>query len=434
MDKADHLSAIFSNLPCMVYQLRLNPAGDVRFTFVSEGVSLFGLSPEQVLADSNSLMGLIHMDDLDRVMQTSLQAAMAMQPWHLEFRMCHPDGHELWVEAKDQPIDHDGEAVLCTGYLIDITRRRELEAQLRSSEERFRNLVENANDIIFTQLIDGSIDYVSPNWSEKLGWPLTDVLGLNFRTLLHPDDVPMCETFISRILTTGTKQSGLEYRMRHAAGHWCWYTANASPRFDADGRLCGSIGIARDISERKEAELHMAFLAHHDQLTGLPNRALLAERVQRAILAAERSNDKLALMFIDLDRFKPINDAHGHAIGDDVLCVVAERIRTAVRAADTVARIGGDEFVVLLDSLADAAAALQVAAKIHSALRQPMQIEGLSLLVSSCIGIALYPEHGSTGDVLLLRADQAMYAAKEEGRNGIRLYAAGPLEVETRLA
>lgn len=418
------LRTIFSNLPCMVYQLLLRPDGDVRFTFVSEGVSLFGLSPAQVTGDAASLMGLIHPDDQARVMQSSLEAAAAMRDWHAEFRLCHPDGRLIWVEARDQPIGQEGEAVLCTGYLIDITARRELEDRLRSSEEKFRTFVENANDIIYTVTLDGVIDYVSPNWSEILGHPLDSIIGRGYSDMVHPEDLAACEAFFARLIETRRKQSGVEYRVRHADGHWCWHISNAAPRFDAAGNVCGVLGIARDISERKAAELHMTHLAHHDPLTGLPNRILFSDRVRQALLVAQRSGEHLALMFIDLDRFKPINDTHGHHVGDLVLQEVARRISSTVRAADTVARVGGDEFVVLLTGLDDAPAAVNVAAKIHTALRQPFEYGELSLHLSSCIGISLSPEHGSTEQELAAHADSAMYEAKQAGRDGIRLYAA----------
>lgn len=387
-------------------------------------MSLFGLSPAQVTGDAASLMGLIHPDDQARVMQSSLEAAAAMRDWHAEFRLCHPDGRLIWVEARDQPIGQEGEAVLCTGYLIDITARRELEDRLRSSEEKFRTFVENANDIIYTVTLDGVIDYVSPNWSEILGHPLDSIIGRGFSDMVHPEDIAGCEAFFARLIETRRKQSGVEYRVRHADGHWCWHISNAAPRFDAAGNVCGVLGIARDISERKAAELHMTHLAYHDPLTGLPNRILFSDRVRQALLVAQRSGEHLALMFIDLDRFKPINDTHGHHVGDLVLQEVARRISSTVRAADTVARVGGDEFVVLLTGLDDAPAAVNVAAKIHTALRQPFEYGELSLHLSSCIGISLSPEHGSTEQELAAHADNAMYEAKQAGRDGIRLYAA----------
>lgn len=177
-----------------------------------------------------------------------------------------------------------------------------------------------------------------------------------------------------------------------------------------------------DITDRKVMEEHAQHLAHHDALTGLPNRILFRERLHLAMTMAERDKYALALMFIDLDEFKPVNDTHGHDVGDAVLIQCAERIRGCLRKPDSVARLGGDEFVVLLHKVSDEQAAIQVAVKVLETLQSPMTFEGLTVSVGASIGVALYPVHSTEEDGLLNCADFAMYDAKRNGRNRVRLF------------
>ena len=181
-------------------------------------------------------------------------------------------------------------------------------------------------------------------------------------------------------------------------------------------------GVARDISERRATQARIAYMAQHDPLTELPNRAVLTDRLRQAIAAARRNGRRVGLLYIDLDRFKPVNDAHGHAVGDLLLREVAIRMRGCVRESDTVGRIGGDEFVVLLpliDTLPDAEI---VAEKIRAALAEPFHLADLWLEVSSSIGIALYPDHGADAAALMVHADAAMYVAKHRGRDRVTVF------------
>jgi diguanylate cyclase (GGDEF)-like protein len=201
-----------------------------------------------------------------------------------------------------------------------------------------------------------------------------------------------------------------------------WTEATISVMHDSDGRFVGVLGVTRDISERRQAQQRMVYLAQHDPLTGLPNRTLLDDRIRQALGHARRAGKQVALMFLDLDNFKPINDLHGHAAGDVVLQQAARRISDCLRSTDTVARIGGDEFVVLLTEVDQASAALAVAEKIRESLARPFEVQGLCHEVSCSIGIALYPEHGPGALELSRHADAAMYQAKARGRNQVMLY------------
>ncbi len=186
----------------------------------------------------------------------------------------------------------------------------------------------------------------------------------------------------------------------------------------ADG---GFLFIFYDVTERRQLAAQMSRLAYSDGLTGLPNRMQLERDLHAALAAADRRGHALALLFIDLDRFKPINDTHGHAMGDRVLCEVARRLQGALRATDITARIGGDEFVVLLPALKDATDCVRVAEKLLAALGEPMHLEGQTLTVGASIGLVTYPAGGHDAESLLRQADAAMYAAKQAGRNGYRV-------------
>jgi len=186
---------------------------------------------------------------------------------------------------------------------------------------------------------------------------------------------------------------------------------------DAAGRLAGYRGTGADVTARKQAEERIQYLATRDALTGLPNRALLGDRAAQSILAAARSRGMLAVLLIDLDRFKWINDTYGHDVGDSVLVAVSDRLLSAVREYDTVARLGGDEFAVLLDTLEDPAEAERIAQRILSMLAEPISVVGTDLEVTASMGISVFPNGGSGVEELLKNADQAMYCAKRSGRN-----------------
>lgn len=200
------------------------------------------------------------------------------------------------------------------------------------------------------------------------------------------------------------------------------YLCNGVVLKNLHDEVTGFTGTGRDISERKAAVEQMHHMAHYDFLTDLPNRSLLSERLQRTIIASKRDKNQFALMFLDLDMFKYINDELGHAMGDLLLKEAAKRIQECLRESDTAARIGGDEFVVLLPSIESTQAAQLVAEKIRHALCQPFEISGHSLCISTSIGIASYPEHGTTENTLLKNADTAMYLAKKKGRNTVVLF------------
>lgn len=424
-----HLSAVSPYLPGFIYQLCLTPEGRFYYSYTSPRVeSLFGVTQQQLAEDASLLLKMIHPDDYQRVINESIESAESASAWHSEFRMLLKNGRIIWIEAYDTPIREADGTIVWTGYGNEITQRKNYETALNESETKFRAFVENANDIIYSLSLDGTLTYASPNWSEILGHPLTDVIGRNFEHFIHPDDISACHSFLQQVRHSRQKHSGIEYRIQHFNGHWCWHRSNVAPLFDRNGEVNSFTGIARDITEHKLMMQRMSYMAHHDTLTGLPNRASFTEHLNQAIVLSQREEQAVAVLFLDLDNFKPINDQHGHAIGDLLLQQVANRIQQCLRGADVVGRIGGDEFVVLLQNVHHVANAQNTAEKICECLSIAYEVDGKILHIGVSIGIALYPLHGNNAMQLVRYADEAMYEAKKLP-DRIQVFASPPLGV-----
>lgn len=309
------------------------------------------------------------------------------------------------------------QAVLSTAFELFETRR-----QLRESEARYRILIENSHDIIYALDSAGRFSYVSPSNQRLLGGTPEALRGTDPRTTLHPDDLPVWEHFIRRIQQGNSFLSGVEYRVRHADGSWRWHSTSATAVRNDQGELLSIVGICHDITDRKELEEALRHQATHDTLTGLPNRTLFLDRLEHEMAVARRRGRGGALLFLDLDNFKSINDTLGHNIGDRLLIAVADRLRALVREADTVARMGGDEFTVLLPEAGGRDSVADVATRICQALYKVFLVEGHELFVSASVGISTYPEDGNSVSTLMKLADMAMYRAKAAGRNTWRFW------------
>ncbi|MFP3342277.1 diguanylate cyclase [Halomonas sp. SIMBA_159] len=420
----ESLDALLSQLPGFIYQLHYSLEGTWRYTYVGQRVvELFGIRVDEALDDAQALLANIHPGDRDAVIESSLESARTLTPWKQEFRMFHRNGEMLWVEANDHPHREPDGSIVWTGYANDITQRKALESALKSSEQRFRQLVEQANDIIYTLSADGTMTYISPNWPRILGHEVHEVLGRNMSFVLHPEDLEACRRYIAKVYHTAEPQGLIEYRVKHANGEWRWHFTNGAPLVDEQGNVTSFLGISHDITPRREMEQRVLHLAQHDTLTDLPNRAMFFDELGRALAKALRKNGQLALLFIDLDHFKPVNDRWGHGVGDQLLKEAAQRMRLRLRGTDMVGRIGGDEFVALLDGPVTKEEALAVAQQLCHALAEPFALTVADVCVSASIGVALFPLHAGEEATLIHCADQAMYQAKAEGRNRAVLYA-----------
>ena len=308
------------------------------------------------------------------------------------------------------------------GSCQDITERKQVDVALRESEARFRAMAEHSADCIWAIDNQGQHTFMNQSSVTLLGYAVNELLTIDPLTLLHPDDVKLYTDTFATALASGVGWRNCVLRWRHRDGSYRVFESTASPLFDEAGRLMGFQGVDRDITERKQAEERIEFLAHHDVLTGLPNRILLRDRFDQALHFADRDKARVAMLFLDLDNFKIVNDTLGHAIGDKLLQAVVSRIAKCMRETDTACRQGGDEFILLLNDIPDIEAVERVACDILAELTESLEVEGHILNISCSIGISLYPEDGQDFDALLQKADVAMYNAKDAGRNTYRFF------------
>ncbi|MCG7977453.1 MAG: EAL domain-containing protein [Candidatus Thiodiazotropha endolucinida] len=318
---------------------------------------------------------------------------------------------------KDRPA-RLGEAV--RRVLIDKQLRmahRTAEEKLRLADRAFQNTAEG----ITVTDASGNIVSTNPAFEAITGYSHEEVLGLNPRVLKsghHPDS--FYKEMWDTLLLTGHWRGEIWNRRKNGDAYPEWLTISAVK--DGNDETTHYVGVFTDISQIKEAQDQINFLAHHDALTRLPNRALFRERFDHALMHARRENASIALLFLDLDRFKTVNDTLGHPVGDQVLLEVSKRMNQIIRASDTLARLGGDEFVLLLEEQTDAQHAAVVARKLIDLFSRPMIIGEHELVVTASIGITLYPNDGDDPDKLIRHADRAMYEAKQQGRNTYRFF------------
>ena len=382
---------------------------------------LFGGPVEQSLTTDEWLHGALHPDDLARVQERLARHVEGeIDHFESEHRIRDANGDWVWVRSRGKVVERDAEGValrLC-GIAHDVTASRAAERERRIAAEVIRNMAEAVT------VTDLEFRFVSCNiaFTRMTGFREDEILGRD-----------------ACLLNSAQHEPAMYLQMRQAlvdAGHWrgeLWQARKDGEEFlcwlelsevrDANGMRTNYVGVLSDITDRKRAEQELRYLANYDTLTGLPNRTLLGERLGHAIIRARRTARKVAVLFLDLDRFKHVNDSMGHAAGDRMLKAAGARLRATVREADTVARLGGDEFTVVLEDVQDSDEAASVARKLLEAFTVPLELDSnQEVVISPSIGVALYPDHGMVPTDLLKFADTAMYQAKERGRNTFMVY------------
>jgi diguanylate cyclase (GGDEF)-like protein/PAS domain S-box-containing protein len=305
-----------------------------------------------------------------------------------------------------------------------------ISAQLEQSERLHRYLVDHSPDIIYTVDEQGRFKYLNPTVAAMLGYERGELAGHHYSDVVHEEDVERARFAFGERRTGDRASRNVELRLKRksSAAEVPLTVALSATGVYADEpgsrgrRFLGTYGVARDISERKRAEERISFQAYHDQLTHLPNRVLFLDRLGVALVSARRNRRLVALLFIDLDRFKLVNDTLGHAEGDELLKGVAARLQACLRRSDTLARMGGDEFTILLPELTQPEDATVIAEKVIEELRRPLNVAGHEIRATASIGVALYPADGEDPDTLLKHADIAMYHVKAAGKNSYAFF------------
>ncbi len=407
------MKKIASRLPGMIYQMKVRADGSSCMPYASDAIwDLFHVTAEEVRENDSKLYENINPADLELMAQSIEHCKKELVPWQQEFRITDTNGKTRWLFGSSVPERTEEGGFLWHGFVNDISAQKMAENQLRLAASVF----EHSQQSIMITGTDNRIIDVNPAYLELTGYTREEMLGNKPRIL--SSDLQSAD-FYRKMWRTIKQQ-----------GHWegeLWNIKKSGELFaerqtinvveDTEGKLQHYVSVASDITHLKKHEANLEQLAYNDALTGLPNRRLLNDRIQQALILAKRHKKQVAVCYLDLDGFKPINDNYGHKAGDQVLVNTAERLQVSVRTGDTVSRLGGDEFVLLILDLHDTEELEQIIARVLQTLSQPYSFSGDAVIVSASIGIALYPEDDSEAEMLLRHADQAMYIAKRAGKN-----------------
>jgi diguanylate cyclase (GGDEF)-like protein/PAS domain S-box-containing protein len=335
----------------------------------------------------------------------------------------------IYHHQAHRPTDEEIRVIEKAANLAEIALgRSHADQALRKSEKQLSDILENVTAYIYMKDTQGRYLFANRLLREWFAAPVEEIAGYDDTKFYDADTAVRMRDEDLRVLQHGETLKTEEILFNMLTRNTKVFMTVKLPLRRDDGSIHALCGISTDITERKDIEEHMQHLAQYDALTHLPNRALFNDRLKQAMSVAQRNKSRLALMFIDLDKFKPVNDTYGHGVGDLLLKEVALRIQDCLRESDTAARIGGDEFVVLLPAIETKQDASKVGAKILYTLNQPFALAGHVLGISGSIGVAVYPEHGKDEKLLVKSADIAMYHAKKNGRNNVKIYHSGMQE------
>jgi diguanylate cyclase (GGDEF)-like protein/PAS domain S-box-containing protein len=339
-----------------------------------------------------------------------------------EHRLQCKDGRYKWILCRGRVTarDENGRPARMFGTHVDITERKRIETELHESESRLHMAFEASSMGAWSYEFNSRKLYWSPEIFRIFGLAPFEPTAEDLTQYIYPEDRERVAVARERAITEKLPYV-VEYRVHNEHG-MRWLESRAEVLYDADDRPFSMIGTIQDITERKEHEKQLQHTAHYDALTGVPNRVLLADRLSQALARAKRDDGLMAVCYLDLDGFKPVNDNFGHDAGDKVLVEISRRIKDAIREDDTVARLGGYEFVVLLVGMQVPEECAGSLNRLLDAIHRPIEVHGQSIRISASIGVALYPEDDHDPDTLLRHADQAMYIAKQSGKNRYHLF------------
>lgn len=402
------------HVPGVLYQFRLRPDGSSHFPYASQGIkNIYQVNPEDVVEDATPIFNIIHPDDISNISDSIHLSARELKVWHEQYRIKFKDGKIIWLEGESTPEAMADGSIIWHGYIRDITDRKHLEDSLRLAANVFTFAREG---IIIT---DKDINILEANdaYAELTGYTRKDVIG-NKPNILKSgkhDDHFYKEMWQS--LEINGYWSGEIINRRKDGGEVVEMLTISTVR-DKFNQIQNYIALYSDITTQKKNQALLERIAHFDDLTGLPNRILLADRLRQAMTQTQRRGSKLAVVYIDLDAFKLVNDSHGHDVGNQLLAVISRRMKEVLREGDTLSRLGGDEFVAVLVDLDNQESFLPVIKRLLEVASNSVLIENNILRVTASLGITFYPQNDDVdADQLLRQADQSMYLAKQSGKN-----------------
>ncbi|WP_260631529.1 bifunctional diguanylate cyclase/phosphodiesterase [Neobacillus niacini] len=406
-----YYKSLFEENPDAIFIFDLNG----KFVVANKAVSIYGFRAEELI--DKPFTGFILPKDLEKVTAHFLQAVEGTAS-NCDCTILDKNRQQREISITNIPIFVNKEIYGVYTIIKDITEHKKAQSDLMEAEAKYRSLIENSLVGVYI-MQDGKLVYVNPRLCEMSGYNREDLLGLNVSEFIYPEDLPLVNENMRKRFNDETGTMKYEYRAIRKDQSVITFELYGS-KIVYEGRDA-IIGTVIDITERKNTEKMIKHMAYHDQLTDLPNRYLLREKLNEAIRASKQNNCHFALLFLDLDRFKAINDTMGHEVGDQVLIEIAERLRDSVEEKDIISRYGGDDFSVLLPESGEQRAS-QVASQILTKLSLPLTFEHHEILVTPSIGISLFPYHGQNSERLIKNADLAMYHAKSLGRNNFQFF------------
>jgi diguanylate cyclase (GGDEF)-like protein/PAS domain S-box-containing protein len=363
----------------------------------------------------------IYPEDREKVRNHAIVSLKSENCEPYEYRFIKKNNELMWVLEMVTPIFYKGERA-ALGSFMDITDRKQMEQELTRSEEKYRSILENIQEAYFEVNLAGNFTFFNDSLCRMTGCSKEELTGSNYSQFSDKENSKNVFQTFNKVYNTGESTEGFDWLVIRKDGTKRYIEASISLRKDSSDKPVGFKGVIRDITERKRIEHELNHMATHDALTGLPNRLMFIQMLNQAILSAKRNKKQLAVLFIDLDRFKTINDSLGHEAGDILLQEIAKRFTQSLRAVDIVGRLGGDEFIILIEDFNNLNQVKKVAQKILATAIKPIVLMGEECRVTASIGISLCPKDGKDEQSLMKNADIAMYFAKEEGKNNYQFY------------
>ena len=393
---------------------------DGRVLYINQAFeNMFGWKKDEILGKSLAIIPKNLYPD-EKQNRQALLNGKPISNWQAQF--VRKDGTYIDVNVTVSPlINSDGEIEGFAGVTRDESKLKLAEKKLREEEEKFRMIAENSSDLIRLIDIGGTIQYASPSHLTVLGVDPSAIIGNHYTNNIHPEDEERVNQFFDDMIHE-PQTAIIEYRKKHRDGYYLCMEAHCSPSFDENGNVCHLIAVLRDISERKEYEKKLKELAFYDPLTGVANRRLLQRKLLEAINNSKKENSLFAVLILDCDQFKLVNDTMGHDVGDEMLKEFAVRVKSVIRSTDILCRHGGDEFTLILSEVHSREEITLIAERILRELQKEWSIQGHHFVSTSSIGISVYPTDGEDRHSLLTHADHALYQAKKSGRNSFQYY------------